>query len=135
MDTFGRAGRLQAAISLPFKRTLDQLRHDVRRIRTPDTFSRNSFTVFSAQSITVGSQLLLTPLIARVYGPEAYGVYGLFLALVMNLSSVADPGYSLAYVLPKDDRRFRDLVRLNLTVLGVTVGICLLCALLRFGTP
>jgi len=104
---------------LPLKRTLDQLRHDVRRIRTPDTFSRHSFNVFSANTIAIGSQIVLTPLIARIYGPEAYGVYGLFLALIMNLSSVADLGYSMAYVLPKEEDRFLDLVRLNVLFLGI----------------
>ncbi|MEO8590470.1 MAG: lipopolysaccharide biosynthesis protein [Flavobacteriales bacterium] len=110
---------------------MEQLRHDVRRIRTPGTFSRNSFTVFSANTITIGSQIVLTPLIARIYGPEAYGVYGLFLALVMNLSSVADLGYSLAYVLPKDDKRFQDLVRLNLLILLAVTVFCLAAGLFR----
>lgn len=106
---------------MPIRRALDQFRHDVRRIRTKDSFARNAFTVFSGNSVVLLSQLLLTPLIARVYGPEAYGIYGLYLALVQNLSSFADLGYSNAYVLPKEDERFMHLFRTNFLLLGAMV--------------
>ncbi len=113
------------------RRILEHLRHDWQRIRTKDTFARNAFTVFGGNSLVLLSQLLLTPLIARIYGPDAYGIYGLFLALVLNLSSFTDLGYSNAYVLPKEDHRFLHLFRLNFTLLGIMVVIATIVALNR----
>lgn len=113
---------------MALRRFLDQLRHDLGRIRTKDSFSHNAFAVFSGNTVSLASQLLLTPLIARIYGPEAYGIYGLFTALVMNFSAFTDLGYSNAYVLPKEDGRFMHLLRLNFSLLGVILVLTVLLA-------
>ena len=105
------------------RRFLEGLLVDLRQVRTRGSFARNIAYAFSGTALVVLSQLLLTPFIARVYGPEAYGIYGLFLNLCMNLALVADLGYSNAYALPKDDERMIDLFRGNLILLGeVMVG-------------
>lgn len=116
---------------MPIRRALEQVRHDLKRIRTKDSFTRNAFTVFGGNSVVLLSQLLLTPLIARIYGPEAYGIYGLFMALVLNLASFADLGYSMAYVLPKEHDRFMHLFRLNFSLLILLVLLTIIPALLH----
>ncbi|MBK9175541.1 MAG: lipopolysaccharide biosynthesis protein [Flavobacteriales bacterium] len=113
------------------RRILEHLRNDLKRIRTKDSFARNVFTIFSGNSVVLISQLLLTPLIARIYGPEVYGIYGLFLALVVNMAAFADLGYSTAYVLPKEDREAMHLLRLNLFLLLVLTCVALVIGLLR----
>jgi O-antigen/teichoic acid export membrane protein len=109
---------------LPLRRAISNIRHDLDRIRAKDSFSKHAFQVFSSNALVIVGQLVLSPIIARIYGPEAYGIYGFFLALTMNLASLGDMGYSMAYVLPKEDERFLHLVRLNLALTG---GIVLAC--------
>ncbi|MBK8339067.1 MAG: lipopolysaccharide biosynthesis protein [Flavobacteriales bacterium] len=93
------------------------------------SFANSAAHVFSGSSLVILSQLVLTPIIARIYGPEAYGVYGLFLALSLNLAQLSDPGLFTAYVLPRDHDRFLDLVRLDLicfaAVLLLMLPFCL----------
>ena len=93
------------------------------------SFANSAAHVFSGSSLVILSQLVLTPIIARIYGPEAYGVYGLFLALSLNLAQLSDPGLFTAYVLPRDHDRFLDLVRLDLicfaAVLLLILPFCL----------
>lgn len=113
------------------KRVIQHLRQDWQRIRTKDTFARNAFTIMGGNSAVVVSQLLLTPLIARIYGPEAYGIYGLYIALVMNITSFTDLGYSIAYVLPKENERFMHLFRFNLTLLGMAVVLTAVVGLFK----
>lgn len=113
------------------RRILEHLRSDLQRIRTKDSFARNVFTIFSGNSVVLISQLLLTPLIARIYGPEVYGIYGLFLALVVNMAAFADLGYSTAYVLPKEDKEAMHLLRLNLFLLLMLSVVALVIGLLR----
>lgn len=113
------------------RRIIEHLRNDLRRIRTKDSFARNAFTIFSGNSFVLLSQLVLTPTIARIYGPEVYGIYGLFSALVINLVAFADLGYSTAYVLPKEEREHLDLLRLNLLLLAVMIVLATAGALLR----
>ncbi len=131
LDRWARSCMGTLAAHMPVRKALEHLRHDVKRIRTKDSFARNAFTVFGGNSVVMLSQLLLTPLIARIYGPEAYGIYGLFGALVLNFSSFADLGYSSAYVLPKEKERFLHLFRLNSVLLGAVVLVALVVALLR----
>lgn len=69
------------------------------------------------------SQLLLTPLIARIYGPEAYGAYAIYMALMVNIASVSDLGYSMAYVLPREEERFLQLLRFNIASALVLGGV------------
>lgn len=116
---------------MPIRKAIGHLRHDLKRIRTKDTFARNAFTVFGGNSVVLLSQLILTPLIARIYGPEAYGIYGLFSALVLNFSAFAELGYSSAYVLPKKKEDFMHLFRLNMLLLGVVVVLALAMGLMR----
>lgn len=108
---------------MPIRSALEHVRHDLKRIRAKGSFTRNAFTAFGGYSVVLMSQLVFTPIIARVYGPEAYGIYGLFVALVTNLSSFTDLGYSMAYVLPREHDRFMHLFRLNFSLL---ILLCLL---------
>ena len=65
-----------------------------------------------AQAIAVG----FTPIITRLYGPEAYGLLGTFMALVAVLVPVATLAYPIAIVLPRDNADARALVRLCLLI-------------------
>ncbi|MBP6391787.1 MAG: lipopolysaccharide biosynthesis protein [Flavobacteriales bacterium] len=111
------------------RQALQSIRHDLDRLRTPGSFTRNSFHFLSGNALGMLSQVVLTPIIARIYGPEAYGMFGLYLALVMNSASVSDLGFSAAYVLPKEEEKFLQLVRFNLLLTGVVSLCCLLIAI------
>lgn len=95
---------------------------------------RNILTVASG---TAGAQALtmaFMPLITRLYGPEAYGVLGMFMGLVMMLVPVAALTYPTAIVLPKRDADARGLVRLSLAV-AVLIALLGAALLAGFGTP
>lgn len=106
-----------------------KLRSDLTGLRTKGSFARHAAQAFSGVALVTLSQVLLTPLIARLYGPESYSVYGIFLALSTNLVLVAELGYTSAYVLPREEDRFLDLARINLFLLGalvvVLIPVCL----------
>lgn len=71
----------------------------------------------AAQVITMA----FSPLITRLYGPEAFGVLGVFMAIVGIIGPIAALTYPIAIVLPKSDNDAKGLVRLALYVtLGVT---------------
>lgn len=61
-----------------------------------------------AQTITIG----FAPLITRIYGPEAFGLWGTFSAMVAVVIPLAALAYPIAIVLPRDDRDALALVRL-----------------------
>ncbi len=67
-----------------------------------------------AQAINIAA----TPFITRLYGPEAFGLLGVFNSLVVALIPLACLSYETAIVIPKSGRDARALVRLS-SVLAV----------------
>lgn len=80
-----------------------------------------------AQAITI----LVSPIVTRLYGPEAFGVLGAFLALVMVVSPVAALCYPIAMVLPRQDNEARKLAILSAT-LAFLLALIITVALLFF---
>lgn len=74
-----------------------------------------------AQAITVA----FSPIITRLYGPEAFGILGVFTAVAAVISQVASLAYAHAIVLPASDDDARALLRLSLLI---TVGFTALSA-------
>ena len=91
---------------------------DLGRMRTKGSFARNAAYAFSGTALITGSQLILPPFLARIYGPEVYGAYGIFSSLCMSLAVVADLGYTQAYLLTPREDRFLDLFRGHLLILA-----------------
>ncbi|WP_404429625.1 lipopolysaccharide biosynthesis protein [Sutcliffiella horikoshii] len=95
---------------------------------TKQPFVRN---VIILSSGTAGAQviaMLLSPVITRLYGPEAYGVMGTFAAIISIITPIAAFTFPVAIVLPKLDSEAKGLIRLSLfisTLLSMTIGILL----------
>jgi len=71
---------------------------------------------------TAGAQalgMLFSPIITRMYGPEAYGVMGTFTSLANIIIPIAALSYPIAIVLPKDNRDAKGLIRLSLFITGI----------------
>jgi len=65
---------------------------------------------------TAGAQAIsmaFAPLITRIYGPEAFGLLGVFTALTSILAPIAAFTYPVAIVLPKNDIDALGIVRLS----------------------
>jgi O-antigen/teichoic acid export membrane protein len=75
--------------------------------------------VVAAKITTVLSLLVL----ARLYGAEAFGLLGLFQALVLIVSVVAMLGYAPAIALPERREAAASVLWLSLLLLGATAGL------------
>jgi len=65
---------------------------------------------------TAGAQVIamaLTPVITRLYGPEAYGILGTFMAILSVAAPVAALAYPISVVLPCRDEEALGLLRLS----------------------
>ena len=95
-------------------------------------FVRNVAVVASG---TAGAQAIViafSPIITRLYGPEAFGILGTFMAIVAVITPIAAMSYPIAIVLPKEDSDARGIARLSAYIaLGVTALTTLV--LLTFG--
>lgn len=77
----------------------------------------------AAQLIT----LISSPIITRLYGPEAFGIMGVFTAIIQMFAPISALTYPIAIVLPKDDRNAKSIIRLSLYLcLGIAILILLI---------
>ncbi len=66
----------------------------------------------TAQFLTIA----FSPLVTRLYGPEAFGAVGVFTAAVLIIGSIADLMYGAAIVLPRSEGEARSLLKLSAVV-------------------
>src|SRR5699024_11429409 len=68
-----------------------------------------AFGAVGAQAIT----LLLSPLITRLYGPEAFGMMGTFNSIINIIGPVSALTFPIAIVLPKGEREVKSIIKLR----------------------
>ena len=66
---------------------------------------------------------LLSPILARIYQPEAYGLFALFNAMVTNLGIFITLDYISAFLLPQSKHKFTAMVQLSFSLVIIS---CLL---------
>lgn len=98
------------------------LREALRRIsRRPE--ARHVGVMMSG---AMAAQLLLvasTPLLARLYGPDAFGIFALLLTVTTIGGSVGGLCYEVAIILPRSERTARALLALSLMLSMAMAGI------------
>jgi len=110
---------LNQALGMP-RRALDR----IWRSR----FARNVAVVASGTAGAQAITMAFAPLITRIYGPEAFGLLGTFMAIVAVAVPVAALAYPIAIVLPREDRDALGLVRLSV-ILSFAVALLAAAAL------
>lgn len=101
-------------------------------IRKP--FVRNVMIMATGTAAAQAIAMILSPIITRLYGPEAYGLMGTFLAIVTILSPIASLTYPIAIVLPKSDSEAQGLIKLSLTISLIFAGIITIILLVLYKT-
>ena len=93
-------------------------------------FVRNVAVVASG---TAGAQAIViafAPIITRLYGPEAFGILGTFMAIVAVITPIAALSYPIAIVLPKEDSDAKGIARLSAYIALGMSGIVALVLLI-----
>ena len=89
-------------------------------------FIRNVTIVASGTAVAQVVALVFSPLLTRIYGPEAFGLLGVFSSLAAMLIYISDLTYSNAIVIPREDSEAWGLVKISIYV---TCCVCCLVVL------
>ncbi|MGE0587558.1 MAG: lipopolysaccharide biosynthesis protein [Cyclobacteriaceae bacterium] len=92
----------------------DLVKKALQGVGTKGSFAQNFAFVLSGTGLNIMVQVVVAPLLARIYGPEAYGIFAIFNAVCTNLALVATLRLPQAMLLPKDETDFSSLMRLSL---------------------
>jgi O-antigen/teichoic acid export membrane protein len=96
------------------------------------SFAQNLAISFSGNAMAQVLGFAFTPFIARIYGPEAYGVFALCMAIISNLHPLSTLQLPSGYVAAENDKEFYSLIKITLMVLLGSV-ICISTVLVFFG--
>lgn len=96
------------------------------------TFLRSVTTLFSGTVIAQAVPFLAAPVIARLYGPEQFAVFGTLMAVFNILNVVAAGRYEMAVVVPAHDEESAHLVRGALFI-AIAMGVFSFIAVWLFG--
>lgn len=89
-------------------------------------FIRNVALLASGTAAAQAVSMILSPVITRLYGPEAFGLMGTFMAIVNIIAPIAALTYPIAIVLPKRDQDAKGLIRLSLIIAAILSLISLI---------
>lgn len=93
---------------------------------------RNLAAVIGGTVIAQSIVFLFSPLITRIYSPEAFGLQGVFLALISVLWPVVALRYPMAIVVAESEAEVQGLIRLSLWIAAsIAAAIALVIGLFR----
>jgi len=75
----------------------------INKFKTKSEFSKNVLTLMTGTVIAQAIPIAISPILTRIYTPEDFGVFALFVAIISILGSIANARYELAIMLPKKD--------------------------------
>src|SRR5699024_1920243 len=96
-------------------------------------FVRNVVIVASGTAGAQAITLAFSPLITRLYGPEAFGLLGAFTAVLALVTPISALTYPVAIVLPKYDDEAKGLARLSARIALVVAAVLALLILFAEG--
>jgi len=91
--------------------------------RRKTSFASDVLKLVSGTTIAQAIGILITPILTRLYAPEAFGTLALFTSITSILGVIACMRYELAIMLPESDEEAVNL-------LGVSLGFTVLLSLL-----
>lgn len=92
-------------------------------------FVRNVTILASGTAAAQAITMIASPIITRLYGPEAFGIMGTFNAMINIIIPIAALTYPIAIVLPKSNEVAKGLIKLSLII---TVAISMISSIILF---
>lgn len=90
------------------------------------TFTGNVLKLVTGSVFAQGIGVLVAPIVARLFAPEAFGVAALFASITGIIGVVACLRYELAIMLPKTDEEAANLLCLSLFFVFIITGLSVL---------
>ena len=86
------------------------------KLKPRSEFSRNVLTLMTGTTIAQAIPIAISPILTRIYTPEDFGVFALYMAIASILSVVATGRYEMAIMLPKKDEDAVNIVALSIII-------------------
>ena len=88
------------------------------RFKPQSEFSQNVLTLMTGSILSQAIPIAITPILTRIYTPEDFGLYAVYIAIITILGTMVSGRYELAIMLPKKDED-----AINIFALGILITL------------
>lgn len=81
-----------------------------------NTFVKHVLTLMKGTVIAQFLPILISPILTRIYTPEQFGVFAIYIAVISVLTPIVNARYELAIALPKEERSALSLFALTFII-------------------
>ncbi|MFN3733719.1 lipopolysaccharide biosynthesis protein [Comamonas testosteroni] len=106
----------------------------MRKLFPKSAYARNVLTLMTGTGLAQAIPIAISPILTRLYSPEEFGLFALYMSVVSILAVMVTGRYELAIVLPKRDRDAMHIVILSI-ILSFFISILLFFIILLFNAP
>ena len=86
------------------------------RFQPKSEFSQNVLTLMTGSTLSQAIPNAVSPILTRIYKPEDFGLYAVYIAIITILGTVVSGRYELAIMLPKKDEDAINIFALGLLI-------------------
>lgn len=88
----------------------------INNIKFKSEFTKNVLTLMTGTTIAQALPIAISPILTRIYTPEDFGVFALYMAIASIVSIIATGRYEMAIMLPKKDSDAINIVILSILI-------------------
>uniref|UniRef100_UPI0040488285 lipopolysaccharide biosynthesis protein n=1 Tax=Aliarcobacter sp. TaxID=2321116 RepID=UPI0040488285 len=88
----------------------------LNKLKPKSEFSRNVLTLMTGTTIAQAIPIAISPILTRIYTPEDFGVFALYMAIASIAAVIATGRYEMAIMLPKKDSDAINIVALSILI-------------------
>ena len=88
----------------------------INKLKPKSEFSRNVLTLMTGTTIAQAIPIAISPILTRIYTPEDFGMFALYMSVASIISVIATGRYELAIMLPKKDEDAVNIVALSIII-------------------
>ena len=89
------------------------------KIKPKSEFNRNVLTLMTGTTIAQAIPIAISPILTRIYTPEDFGLFALFVSIASIFGSIVNGRYELAIMLPKKDEDAINIFALGFIITSV----------------
>lgn len=84
--------------------------------KTKSEFTRNVLTLMTGTTIAQAIPFAISPILTRIYSPEDFGIFALYLSILGLISVIVTGRYEIAIVLPTSEKEAINILFLSLII-------------------
>lgn len=106
----------------------------MRRLLPQSAYARNVLTLMAGTSLAQAIPVAISPILTRLYSPQEFGRFALYMAVAMIASVLVTGRYELAILLPRQDRDALHIAALAIA-LSIAISAVMLVIVIIFAYP